>query len=93
MSEPPAIFLFDDPSASYHSGACRCEHHCGNCRIGLDAVRSDQDALAALGRLTIPRLHPLARYCSPFCKGVAKRDRALDRRITASCTAAMRSQP
>lgn len=87
------VWLYDDPSGTYHSAACRCEQHCGNCLASLDVIREEQEKLAAGGKAVRPVLHPLARYCSAWCKGRAARERALDRRLAASCTTPMRSQP
>jgi len=88
-----AAWTYGDPSIGYHDPACPCPRHCGNCLEDLDRIRGDQRKLALTGRLCGIVLPLRARYCSPYCQGVAKRDRALDRRITANCTAAMRSQP
>jgi len=80
------IWLYDDPTTGYHDGRCRCEGHCGNCYEDLAAVRSMRDRLIAAGAVgpngaytADDRLSERARYCSPYCKDRAKRDRAMGR--------------
>lgn len=64
---PPTIWLYgSDEPHPYHDSTCQCPRHCGNCFADLD--RGGKSARA--------------RYCSDFCKGVAKRDRAFDRMMS-----------
>lgn len=82
------IWMYGEVGSTYHDGRCQCERHCGNCWADLDDVRAQRDDMIARGVIgpdgpytEADRLHPLARYCSLYCKGVAKRDRALGRRL------------
>lgn len=92
------VWLYDDPSATYHdANRCKCDRHCGNCFTDLDQERAQIESMIARavvgpnGPYTeANRLHPRARYCSPYCKGRAARERALDRRIRENCTRDMR---
>jgi hypothetical protein len=92
------IWLYDDPSATYHDTRCQCERHCGNCFTDLDQERAQIESMIERGVVgpngpytAKDRLHPRARYCSPYCKGRAARERKLDRTIAANCRTAMRS--
>jgi hypothetical protein len=86
MSE--IIWLDDIPGSNYHADRCPCDGHCGNCWADLAQVRAVAARLAAQGAVgpagPVVPLHPLARYCSPYCKGRAKRERALDRRLASA---------
>ena len=78
------IWQYDVPGG-YHDIRCRCSRHCGNCFDDLDAVREVRAAM--IGRSEMPagwQLGPRERYCSPYCRNAAKRERALDRAIAAS---------
>lgn len=79
------IWMYDTPGSGYHDHArCRCGRHCRNCFEDLDEVRAVRARMIAAG--TIPatdRLGPRERYCSPYCRNRAKRDRALDRMLAA----------
>ena len=80
----PAIWLYDDPANGYHdSTRCQCAGHCRNCFEDLAAIRALHVRLIADGSPAAPAapLHQLARYCSPYCRGRAKRERALDRHL------------
>lgn len=82
------IWMFDEVGSPYHDARCKCEKHCGNCYADLDQVRAQRDDMIARkvegvnGPYTdADRLSPRARYCSPYCKGYAKRDRAYGRNL------------
>ena len=82
----------DGIPGGYHAEGCPCPGHCGNCYDDLAAIRAVGERMAAEGVIgpngpVIP-LHPLARYCSPYCRGRAKRDRALDRLFASRLQAA-----
>jgi hypothetical protein len=83
------IWLDDMPGSSYHDQRCPCPGHCGNCWADLAEVRAVQARLIAEHNPAAPDrpLHPLARYCSPYCRDRAKRERALDRRLASAATA------
>lgn len=78
MSE---ITWLDDMPGSYHDiGRCQCNRHCLNCGEDLDQIMPVRATLIAEGHLPpSAQLGPRHRYCSPYCKGRAKRERALDR--------------
>jgi hypothetical protein len=78
-------YLYGDPANGYHDTACGCAGHCLNCWEDLAGIRALHERLIAAGDPAAPPvpLHPLARYCSAYCRGRAKRDRALDRALTA----------
>jgi hypothetical protein len=72
-------------TSGYHDiNKCRCDGHCLNCFDDLAGIRAmrEQKHAEGLGEY-YPLLHPRARYCSPYCKGRAARERALDRRLAA----------
>jgi hypothetical protein len=82
------VWLYDDPRSGYHDTGCRCDGHCRNCYEDLAAIRALRDRLVAENSPAADRpLHPLARYCSPYCRGRAARERALDRALAAHPTA------
>jgi hypothetical protein len=75
----------DGIPGGYHAAGCPCDRHCLNCWDDLDVLRELHERLIAEGRPGAPArpLHPLARYCSDYCRNRAKRDRALDRWLAA----------
>jgi hypothetical protein len=80
------IWMYGEVGSTYHDGRCKCPRHCGNCRADLDQIRTQLAKMIAEGDMgpngpytDKDQLHPRARYCSPYCKGVAKRDRAIGR--------------
>jgi hypothetical protein len=80
------IWMHDAPGIGYHDMTrCRCDRHCAHCFEDLDMIRELHKKLIAEGRPGAPArpLHPRARYCSPYCKGRAKRERAFDRALAA----------
>lgn len=80
---PQTVWLYGIPGG-YHDRTCQCADHCLNCFDDLPAIRAIREQM--IYELKIPkrdRLHPRARYCSPYCKGRAKRERALDRALAA----------
>ncbi len=79
------IWMYGIPGGSYHDLACECERHCRHCFEDLDAVREVRTRIIAEG--TIPagdQLGSRERYCSHWCRNRAKRERALDRAISAN---------
>lgn len=69
----------------YHDQACECDRHCRNCFEDLDDVRKVRAQMIANGRIPdADQLGPRERYCSPYCRNRAKRERALDRAISAA---------
>lgn len=60
---------------SYHDSSCTCVRHCLNCRSDLDGHDGSDPRPAR------------ARYCSDYCKGQMKRERAIDRQIIAAMDA------
>jgi hypothetical protein len=84
MSSVETIWIYDEVGSTYHDGRCKCPRHCGNCWTDLDQVRAQRADMIARkfdGYTEADRLHPLARYCSPYCKGRAKRDRVVSRNL------------
>jgi hypothetical protein len=83
------IWMFDEAGSAYHDATrCQCPRHCGNCWADLDQVRAQRADMIARkvagpdGPYTdADRISPRARYCSPYCKGRAKRDRVVDRNL------------
>lgn len=81
------IWPYDIPGSGYHdTQRCRCDEHCRNCFADLPEIRQLHARLIAQGNPAAPDkpLHPKARYCSAWCRNHAKRERALDRQLTAS---------
>jgi hypothetical protein len=68
---------------SYHDGSCPCADHCLNCFDDLPTTREVRAAMIARGVTSVPPLGPRERYCSPYCRNRAKRDRALSRALAA----------
>lgn len=85
------IWQSDWPESGYHDAMrCRCDGHCRNCFEDLDAVRAQINSMIERGVVgpngpytDADRLHPLARYCSGYCRSRAKRERAIDRFLAA----------
>lgn len=83
------IWPYDVPDSGYHdTQRCHCDGHCRNCFADLAEIRALHARLIAEQSPAAPDrpLHPQARYCSEWCRGRAKRERALDRRLTAAPT-------
>jgi len=74
----------DGIEGGYHDTRCQCPDHCLNCFDDLPGVRALRARLCAQdtpGFTEADQLGPRERYCSAYCRGRAKRERALDRRI------------
>jgi hypothetical protein len=86
MSEK--IWPYDIPGSYHDVSRCECEGHCGNCFADLDEIRETRARMIADGSIPAgDQLGPRERYCSAYCRGRAKRERALDRAIAATATA------
>lgn len=74
------IWPHDVPGAYHDAGRCQCNRHCLNCFEDLDKIIPVRARLIAEGHLPASaQIGPRHRYCSPYCRGRAKRERALDR--------------
>lgn len=80
MTAPETVWLYSDPKSGYHDTQCHCDRHCRNCFEDLDAIRKVRDRMIAEGTADpADRLGERDRYCSPYCRGRAKRERRVDR--------------
>lgn len=80
---PETIWVYDGWPNSYHDLRCRCDRHCRHCFDDLDQLRVVRAKMIKAG--TIPaadQLGPREKYCSPYCRGRAKRERAFDRYVS-----------
>lgn len=74
-----------DVEGSYHDASrCACDGHCVNCFEDLDQIRETRAAMIDAGTLPASgQLGARERYCSPWCRNRAQRERALDRALGA----------
>jgi hypothetical protein len=81
-SAPETAWMHGDPTSGYHDQTCGCPRHCGYCFEDLDAVREIRAELIGQGRMSPEyQLGARARYCSGWCRKLAKAERELDRRL------------
>jgi hypothetical protein len=77
------IWMDADPKSTYHDLACQCERHCRHCFEDLDQVREVRTRMIARKKMPAAwQLGPRECYCSPYCRGRAKRERAFDRYLS-----------
>lgn len=77
------IWIYDIPGSGYHDYRCECGRHCRNCFADLDEIIEVRARMITDGRIpAADHLGSRERYCSPYCRNRAKRDRALDRALS-----------
>ena len=84
MTAPAVIWAYG-VEGGYHDQSCQCDGHCRNCYEDLATLRALHERMIAEDSPAAPAkaLNVRARYCSPYCRDRAKRDRALDRALGA----------
>jgi hypothetical protein len=79
---PAEVKWLDDIPGGYHDSRCTCDGHCRNCFDDLDQTRRVRQQLIDDRKVPASsRLGSREKYCSPYCRNRAKRERALDRHL------------